>query len=127
MDFPKKEKLKHKKLFEQLFAEGKSISAFPVRLLYVKTQFEDGSLVKVGVVAPKKKFKGAVQRNRVKRQLREAYRLNKHLVFNNMEGNYAFLFLYLSTTMPNHNEVDLAIEKLLKAFQKKELHEKKNS
>ncbi|MEO9512856.1 MAG: ribonuclease P protein component [Flavobacteriaceae bacterium] len=124
LDFPKKEKLKDKKQFEQLFIEGKSINEFPVRLLYTKTHFDDATPIKAAVVAPKKKFKGAIQRNKVKRLLREAYRHNKHLVFNSMEGNYAFLFLYLSNRMPNYKEVDVAVKQLLKAFIKKESHEK---
>ncbi|AWX44475.1 Ribonuclease P [Flagellimonas maritima] len=122
--FSKKEKLKNKKLFEELFIGGKGISAFPVKLLYVRTQFDDGPHIKVGVVAPKKKFKSAVKRNRIKRLLREAYRLNKHLVFNNIEGDFAFLFLYLGKQMPTFEEVDTSIKQLLKGFLKKESHEK---
>ncbi|WP_190810369.1 ribonuclease P protein component [Flagellimonas sp. S3867] len=125
--FKKKEKLKNKKVFEQLFVEGKGLTAFPLKLLYTKTDFDDGINIKVGVVAPKKKFKSAVKRNRVKRLLREAYRLNKHVVFNKIEGNFAFLFLYLGNTMPNYDEVDGSINKLLEAFLKKESHEKKNT
>ncbi|UII81618.1 ribonuclease P protein component [Flagellimonas sp. CMM7] len=117
--FPKKEKLKNKKLFEQLFTEGKSITAFPVKLLYTKADFDGDIRIKVGVVAPKKKFRSAVKRSKVKRLLREGYRLNKHLVFNNIEGNFAFLFLYLGGKMPNYKEVDKAMKQLLEAFQKK--------
>lgn len=122
--FSKKEKLKNKKFFEQLFSEGNSIGSFPVKLLYIKTVFDDDTIFKVGVVAPKKKFKSAVKRNKVKRLLREAYRTNKHLIFNNIEGNYAFLFLYLSNKMPNYEEVDVVIKQLLETFLKKESHEK---
>ncbi|PWL40520.1 ribonuclease P protein component [Flagellimonas aquimarina] len=122
--FPKEEKLKSKKLFEQLFTEGKSITTFPVKLLYTNADFDDDVHIKVGVVAPKKKFRNAIKRNRVKRLLREGYRLNKHLVFNNIEGNFAFLFLYLGGKMPNYQEVDRAIKQLLETFLKKQSHEK---
>lgn len=122
--FQKKEKLKNKKLFEQLFTEGKSITAFPIKLLYTKADFDGDIRIKVGVVAPKKKFRSAVKRNKVKRLLREGYRLNKHLVFNNIEGNFAFLFLYLGGKMPNYKEVDKAMKQLLEAFLKKQSHEK---
>lgn len=122
--FPKNEKLKNKKLFEQLFTEGKSITAFPIKLLYTKADFDGDIHIKVGVVAPKKKFRSAVKRNRVKRLLREGYRLNKHLVFNNIEGNFAFLFLYLGSKMPNYQEVDKAMKQLLETFLKKQSHEK---
>ncbi len=121
---PMKEKLKSKVLFEQLFNEGVHLKQFPLKLLYIKTTFDDSALLKLGVVAPKKKFKSAIKRNRIKRLLREAYRLNKHLVFNNVEGNFAFLFLYLGNKMPNYKEVDKAMVQLLEAFLKKESHEK---
>lgn len=122
--FPKKEKLTNKKMFEALFTEGKSLRGFPIKLIYLKTGFKEKVPIKVAVVAPKKKFKTAVQRNRIKRLLREAYRLNKPLVFNNIEGNYAFIFLYLGQKTPSFAEVDSAMKKLLGTFLNKEFHEK---
>ncbi len=122
--FPKKEKLKSKKLIEQLFIEGKSINNFPLKLIYLKTDFEDGGHIKTGVIAPKKSFKKAVQRNRIKRLLREAYRLNKHLVFNNIEGDFAFMILYLGKEMPNFEFVEMKMKGLLKKFKETVLHEK---
>jgi len=124
ISFPKKEKLTNKRLFEALFSEGKNLREFPIKLIYLPTHFDDGTRVKVAVVAPKKKFKTAVERNRIKRLLRESYRLNKPLIFNNIEGNYAFIFLYLGKKAPSFDVVDLAIKKLLEAFLKKESHEK---
>ncbi|WP_420603570.1 ribonuclease P protein component [Flagellimonas sp.] len=127
LSFPKNEKLKSKTVFEQLFVEGQHIKAFPIKLIYAKADFEDNTNIKVGVVAPKKKFRSAVKRNRIKRLMREAYRLNKHTVFNKIEGNFAFLFLYLGNKMPDYDEVDEAMNKLLTAFLKKESHEKNNT
>ncbi|MFD2587423.1 ribonuclease P protein component [Croceitalea marina] len=122
--FSKKEKLKSKKLIEQLFVEGKSINNFPLKLIYLKTDFEDNSHIKTGVIAPKKSFKKAVQRNRIKRLLREAYRLNKHLVFNNIEGDFAFMILYLGKETPTYDFVDTKMKGLLKKFKETVLHEK---
>jgi ribonuclease P protein component len=124
ISFPKKEKLTNKKLFEALFTEGKALKEFPIKLIYLPTHFDDGTQVKVAVVAPKKRFKTAVDRNRIKRLLREAYRLNKPLIFNNIEGNFAFIFLYLGKKTPTFNEVDTALKKLLHAFINKESDEK---
>jgi len=121
--FPKREKLKGKKLIETLFTEGKNQGRGPLKLIYLKTDFEDGVPVKVAVVAPKRKFRHAVDRNRVKRLLREAYRLNKPLLFNNIEGSYAFLFLYLGPSLPDFDRVDRAMKELITAFLKKESHE----
>lgn len=93
--FPKKEKLKSQKLIEKLFLEGKAVTAFPIRLLYLQTTFEDGSKIKTGVSVSKRNFKKAVDRNHIKRLLREAYRLNKPEYFNNITTSYAFMILYL--------------------------------
>ena len=54
--FPKKEKLKSKKLIEQLFVEGKSVSQYPIKLIYLKVDQQE-ALIKAGVAVPKKKFK----------------------------------------------------------------------
>lgn len=123
-NFPKKEKLKSKPLFEDLFSEGKSVQHFPMKLIYLNTDFKDGGKFKVGVVAPKKKFKSAVDRNRIKRLLREAYRNNKPLIFNNIEGNFAFLFLYLGSKMPGYADIESAMQRLMEDFLKRESHEK---
>ena len=122
--FPKKERLTGKKHFERVFVEGKQLKAFPLKLVYADVQFRDNVPVKAAFVAPKRAFKKAVHRNRIKRLLREAYRLNKHLIFNNIEGNFAFIFLYLGKKTPTFNEVDTAMKKLLHAFINKESDEK---
>ena len=119
MKFPKKEKLKSKKLIEKLFKEGKTLSNFPLKLIYLKVDVPVDAKFKTGVAVPKKNFKSAVKRNRIKRLLREAYRLNKHLVFNNSEGNFAFLILYLGKEMPTYPEVDKGMQKILRKFLKK--------
>ncbi|WP_276168653.1 ribonuclease P protein component [Zobellia alginiliquefaciens] len=117
--FPKKEKLKSKKLIEQLFAEGKSVSLFPIKLIYLPVEFSEDTRIKAGVTAPKKSFKSAVKRNRIKRLMRESYRCNKHLVFNNSEGSFAFLFLYLGRDMPSQSKVEKTMKEVIKRFLEK--------
>jgi len=119
MKFPKKEKLKSKKLIEKLFKEGKTLSNFPLKLIYLKVELPMDAKFITGVAVPKKNFKSAVKRNRIKRLLRESYRLNKHLVFNNSEGNFAFLILYLGKEMPTYPEVEEGMQKILQKFLKK--------
>jgi len=93
-------------------------------LIYLQVDLPENVKVQTGVAVPKKNFKSAVKRNRVKRLLREAYRLNKHLVFNNSEGNYAFLFLYLGKDMPQYSKVEKNMKKILQKFIETIAHEK---
>ncbi len=122
--FPKKEKLKSRKLFGLLFAKGKSIKVGNLKLLYLQTALPEEVPFQTGVAVPKKNFKSAVKRNRIKRLLREGYRLNKHLIFNNSKGNFAFLFLYLGKEMPDYEQIERNIKVLLQKFLKEAKNEK---
>lgn len=131
--YGKKEKLKSKKLIEQLFAEGKAVSSYPLKLIYLKTTLPKEVPIQAGVTVPKKSFKSAVKRNRIKRLLREGYRLNKHLVFNNSEATFAFLFLYIGKEVPTYIEIEKAMNGVLQKFvltesgkNKEEIGKKKN-
>ncbi|WP_179349406.1 ribonuclease P protein component [Winogradskyella pacifica] len=115
-NYSKKDKLKSKKLIEQLFTEGKAVTAYPLRLVYLKTEFEDGSQLKTGVSVSKRLHKTAVSRNQIKRLLREAYRLNKPLYFNNSSVSYAFMILYLSKDGTTFDKLDQSIKSLFKKF-----------
>ena len=119
MKFPKKEKLKSKKLIERLFKEGKHVSCFPLKLIFLEITSPIDVRFKTGVAVPKKNFKSAVKRNRIKRLLRESYRLNKQIVFNNSKGNFAFLILYLGKEMPIYLEVERGMRLVLQKFIKK--------
>jgi len=114
--FTNKEKLKSKKLIERLFLEGNSVSVFPLRLIYLETKFDDGSEIKTGVSVSKKKFKKAVDRNRIKRLLREAYRLEKHTYFNNITTHYAFMILYIGDEKPSFEKVTSKMKQLFGLF-----------
>jgi len=113
--YPKKEKLKSKIQIAQLFTEGKTLTVFPIKLIYLKVD-EQEVFIKAGVAVPKKKFKSAVSRNHLKRLLRESYRLNKAVVFNNTEGKFAFLFLYLGKEILPFEVVQHKMTLLLKKF-----------
>ncbi len=117
--FPKKEKLKNKKLIDQLFVGGKSVTSYPIKLFYIKADLSSEVPIQAGVTVPKKNFKSAVKRNRIKRLLRESYRRNKGLVFNNSKGTFAFLFLYLGKEMPDSSIVEENLVAARKKFKKK--------
>ncbi|MDD7885979.1 ribonuclease P protein component [Flavivirga sp. 57AJ16] len=117
--YPKKEKLKSKKVIEQLFDKGRSVSAFPLRLVYLQTTFDDDAIAKTGVSVSKRNFKNAVDRNRIKRLLREAYRLNKTVYFNNITTQYAFMILYIGKDKPNLIQVESRMKDLFEKFSNK--------
>lgn len=117
--YSKKDKLKSKILIDQLFATGKSVSAYPLRLVYIPTTFNDNVKAKTGVSVSKRYFKLAVDRNRIKRLLRESYRINKAAYFNNITTQYAFMILYIGKEKPTLKQIEtqmnLLFEKFLKA------------
>ena len=114
--FGKPEKLKSKKLIGQLIREGNSITKFPIKLYYLPTSAEQNVRVKTAVTVSKKNFKRAVHRNKIKRLMREGYRLNKHLIFNNIEGNFAFLILYLGKELPAYRDVEDSLKGIFRKF-----------
>ena len=117
--FNKKEKLKSKKLIDLLFEEGQSVSAFPLRLVYISTTFDENIIAKMGVSVSKRNFKTAVDRNRIKRLLRESYRLNKATYFNNLTTQYAFMILYIGKDKPTLTQVENRMKLLFEKFQTK--------
>jgi ribonuclease P protein component len=117
--YGKKEKLKSKKLIDQLFTEGQSVSAYPLRLVYLGTEFEEDVIAKTGVSVSKRYFKKAVDRNRIKRLLRESYRLNKPRYFNNITTQYAFMILYIGKEKPTFVQIETKMNSLFDKFLKK--------
>ncbi|MDT0690450.1 ribonuclease P protein component [Salegentibacter sp. F188] len=118
--FGKKEKLKSKKLIEALFQSGKSVKSFPLRLIYIPLENTQNVQFQTGVSVPKRIVKTAVQRNRIKRLMREAYRKNKYLVTNTSGTSYAFMILYMTPKEMGYEELFKAMEKLIGKFKEKE-------
>ncbi len=114
--YPKHEKLKSQKQLDLLFAEGKSVSKYPLRLVYVPVELENEEKIKFGVSVSKKHFKKAVHRNYYKRLLRECYRLNKALLLENLEKPYAIMFFYQSKDKMTFAEMNEKTKLLFEKF-----------
>ena len=112
LTYNKHEKLKSQKTIEKLFLDGDSVSAYPLRLVYLKND----DINKIGVSVSKKNFKRAVDRIRIKRLLREAYRLNKNILIENEVNGYALMILYISKDMPDFELVNSKMKKALIKF-----------
>jgi ribonuclease P protein component len=115
--YPKNHKLKSKRSIDLLFTRGKSVSKYPLRLVYAvaNDQQMDGEMVKMGVSVSKKYFKHAVDRNYFKRILRETYRLNQHLLRENLTEPYIFMFFYQTKDRLSYSEIE---EKTIQLFEK---------
>ena len=128
--YPKHEKLKSKKIIDMLFSEGKSVSKYPLRLVYVPISDESYTFLKnnnpklenhvLGVSVSKKYFKHAVDRNYFKRVLRECYRLNKNALVGPLKKPHAFMFFYQSNTQLTFDEIN---EKTIQLFEKFHLNQ----
>ena len=110
--FPKSEKLKSKKIIELLFEEGKAMSKFPIKVFYLP--IENAEKTQAGFAVPKRNFKNVVDRNKITRQLREAYRLQKHMLKNKGNSKFALFFLYLGKDKLGYSSIEKSIRDLLK-------------
>lgn len=116
--FNKKERLKSMKAISYLFNEGKSVYSYPVKLFYSSHSLESGTSypVRCGVSVAKKKYKKAVERNLLKRRMREAYRQNKKDIVEiaRAEGIIIhFFFLYLSGNSEDYTKIEKGIKNCL--------------
>ena len=110
----KKEKLKSQKNIDLLFTKGKSVSKYPLRLVYSEIE-SDAKSIEFGVSVSKKNFKKAVDRNYYKRVLRECYRANKGIIHESGEKSYAIMFFYQTKDRLSFQEIQ---EKTVLLFQK---------
>ena len=113
-----KEKLKSRKQITQLFEEGLSLKEYPIRLRFLKVEEAD-SQIKVSFSVPKRNVKLAVKRIRIKRMLREAYRLNKHILFDTIEGNFVLMFLYTDRNEWSYQDLETKMISVLHKFVEK--------
>ena len=129
----KNERLKSRKAIDQLFTVGKSFSIFPFKVIYAKTitssanketdeqRSTTNEQLKCAFSVSKKHFKKAVYRNRIKRLMREAYRLQKmdlqSQLYQSNKNLFVFI-LYVSKELPDHTLVVLKMNAVLKKLQK---------
>lgn len=113
--FPLKEHLKSKRVIEKLYAEGASVTAYPLRAVFIE-QEEQEPTAAILISVAKKRFRHAVDRNLVKRRIREAYRTSKHPFIETLQKNgkkMAVAILYIDTRHNSTEFIRRKMEKLL--------------
>lgn len=122
--FQKKERVVSQKLIDELFSGGhsQSLAAFPLRVIYMSKEHQEGQPpVQVLISVPKKRFHHAVDRNRVKRQIREAYRRQKSLLVNKVAPTQMLViaFVWLSDQLQPSADIDSRVGNLLERIAKR--------
>lgn len=121
--FHKSERLKSHKAIEALFKQGQSFGQYPLRLVY--TPWETGdhkSPIQVSVSVPKKKFPKAVDRNRIRRQIKEAWRLNKNWLYKKLPPESpaaALMIIYVAKESLPYEEIERVVRIMSRRFLKK--------
>ena len=114
----KRERIVSRKLIELLFSKGssRSTSAFPLRIVFMEIAREEGEEpVQILVSVSKRHFKRAVKRNRVKRQIREAYRHHKTILTGKVpeDKSIAIAFIWLADELFDSQQVERCVKRLL--------------
>lgn len=117
--FKKEERLCSKKIIDKLFTEGESFLSFPVKIVFLETPVSSKFPVQAGFSVSKKSFKKAVQRNLIKRRMREAYRLNKYEMYQNIgDKQLTVFFIFIGKTISKYQTIETGIKKGLKKLVK---------
>ena len=127
--FGRPEKLKSRKLIQKLFSGGRGIFIHPVKLVWCINQDEHKNRgdqrILAGVSVSKKNFKRAVDRNRIKRMLRECYRLNKTelaISFESKSTSIAFFLIYIDKSLPTFDKLQEQVIAVLNILRDKTRH-----
>lgn len=117
--FKKEERLCSKKVIDQLFLNGNSFLIFPLKVVFHEIPLPTSFPAQAGFSVSKKNFKRAVHRNRIKRLMREAYRLNKHELYKQSETRQlAVFFIFVGKEITSFAAVESAMNKALKRIAK---------
>ncbi len=121
--FKKGERLHSKKLIGRLFTEGVSFFVYPFKVVYLTEPSISGYPVQILLSVSKQKFKHAVKRNRVKRLIREAYRKNKSLVYEQQNKDKQTMLvglIYVADTIMDYHQIEKKIILILQRLKKKD-------
>jgi ribonuclease P protein component len=115
--FRKKERLCSQKIIGELFKSGNMLKHFPFKVVYSYSSY-DLSPVKIVISVPKKIYRRAVKRNFIRRKIREAYRLNKHVIYEvaGQKVTINIIIIYISPNIANYAEIEKKFMEILSAL-----------
>ncbi|NNM93838.1 MAG: ribonuclease P protein component [Bacteroidia bacterium] len=122
----KMERLHGKKSIEALFRSGSSYTASPIRMLYIARGIPDAGSMAAAFSVPSKTFKNAVDRNLLKRRMREAYRQNKTTLYDTVRKakvQCTAMFIYIAKSKLPYSEIESKLLVTLHHLQKRIEHE----
>jgi len=128
LTFRKEERLCSKKLIDNLFSKGKSFYVRPFKVVWIDTQLETPVPAQVLMLVGKRHFKNAVDRNKIKRRIREAYRKKKSLFYDYLSQSgkqCAFVIMLTSAEKISYQETEKKIVLILQRLQSE--HEKNSN
>jgi len=119
--FSKKEHLKSEKILGQLFQRGSnSFSKYPLRIVWIEldpTEVEEINppLLQAAFTVPKRSFPKAVHRNKIKRKVREAFRLHKHILYEQLSSEklYRVMFIYTGKEALQYDKIESSMVNIL--------------
>jgi ribonuclease P protein component len=117
--FSKSERLCSRKTIEKLFTRGNSLYLYPFRLVWLEAESEIPGRIRFAVSVPRKRIKLAVNRNRLKRLIREAYRLNRDIIYESLalqNRKIDMMVLYVSPEILDFETVNAKFRELLHQF-----------
>jgi ribonuclease P protein component len=118
--FRKLERISAQREIDLLFSEGASFTAYPLRVIYLRKQPFSGVRSAILISVPKKRLKRAVHRNRIKRLVRESYRLNKSGFIDSIQTEGVLMaFIYVGNGVASHTEIEAAVQKALRIVTEK--------
>ena len=115
--FTKIERLCSKKAIDDLFANGKGKTQFPIKLIYKLSEFESPFPIRAMFVVPKKKHKRANKRNIIKRRMREVYRLHKQPLYASVKTQKLdIMFICLTPEVLSYQDIEKAMLGLMNSL-----------
>jgi len=117
LTFHKEERLRSQKIIGELFTFGESFLAYPLKVVFLKSDSPESYPVQVAFTVSKRNFKKAVKRNLLKRRMREAYRLNKTSFYEELAAknlHIAIMFVFIGKDVVEYPAIEKGMKSALK-------------